>query len=691
MLAYIDPGSGYVIASGLGYIIAIVMAFLGAVLVFFKKITRFVRMRPWLTLALFLSAGGASFFAYRYFQGAAMTHPPLPFHHRLVILGFDGMSPHIVEPLMREGKLPHLAALQQEGAYRRLATTNPSQSPVAWSGFATGQNPGEHGLFDFLRRDPARITDPKADALALATSNFVQGKFVPVVKAKRFWEYATEYGVESVILNCPITFPPDKINGRMLSGMGVPDILGTEGTFTYYTTERVAGDDEGGRVIALPGLQTAYTFALYGPRRQTSAGIDHAQVPMAVQFDPNAHTATIEIKGGAPFVLKRGEWSDWQSVTFSLGLFKKIKGILQCYLVHADGEHFALLVSPINYDPRDPYFPLSSPEGYARELAEKVGLFYTQGMPNETWSMNEGRLAEQPFLDRLQRITQQRKAMLDLELERTKQGIVFAYFDGTDVVQHMFWGLTDAKNAHRYNPNSPYADTIATWYANMDAIVGEVRQQLEPDDVLIVLSDHGFASFRRAAHVNTWLRQHGYLALKNGDVGGELLQDVDWAKTRAYALGFGAIYLNQQGREAEGIVKPGADSERLKKQLIDELKTWQDGDMPVVHAVYAREEIFWGQHAAITPDLYIGFHDGYRASWQTALGAAPAALVEDNAKHWSGDHLIDPALVPGILFANKPITKEHPSLYDLTPTILQVIGCNKAQIEAGQFDGKPLF
>jgi predicted AlkP superfamily phosphohydrolase/phosphomutase len=690
-LAYIDPGSGYVIAGGIASLIAMLAAFFGLVLWRIKQIFGFFKKRAKVVLAfgiaLPLAAGG--FFGYRFIQGKSMQQSD--FNGRIVIIGIDGMSASLLEPMMDAGEMPNFTALAKQGSYHPLATSNPPQSPVAWAGFSTGQNPGKHGLYDFIRRDPKLLGDPEKPALALSTSTFDGAKFTPVVKAKRFWDFATDRGVESVILNCPITFPPDRINGRMLSGMGVPDILGTEGTFTFYTSKAISGPDVGGKVVQVNVALEIDEF-LYGPRRQTSAGVDNAKVPMHLSVDVKKHTAVVEIKGGDRFTLKQGEWSDWHGVTFSLGLFKKIKGTVQFYLVQADENAFELFVSPINYDPREPFFAISYPESYAKELVEEIGLYYTQGMPNETWSMNEERLQEEAFLQRVTTITEQRQKLIDLELGRTKRGIVFAYFDCLDVIQHMFWRYEDPKSP-LYQPESEYAGTIASWYRKMDAMLGGVMKQLKPDDVLIVLSDHGFASFRRAANINTWLLKNGYLTLTEGkSEGGELLADIDWAKTRAYAIGFGAVYLNRRGRETNGIVAPGAETQALKKELIAKLQAWKDDDgAPLINQIYPREEIFWGLRAEEAPDLFIGFRDGFRASWQTALGAVPKTVVEDNAKKWSGDHLIDPVLVPGILLSSRKIDNANPTLYDLTPTILHVIGYEEKELDALELDGKPLF
>ncbi|MCM8779788.1 MAG: alkaline phosphatase family protein [Candidatus Omnitrophica bacterium] len=285
--------------------------------------------------------------------------------------------------------------------------------------------------------------------------------------------------------------------------------------------------------------------------------------------------------------------------------------------------------------------------------------------------------------------------MLDFELSSFKKGVLFFYFESSDIIQHMFWRYTDPQHP-LYEANAPqeYKKMIENWYKKMDTILGDVMQGLNQDDTLIVLSDHGFNTFRRAAHLNSWLKKNGYLALKNSvETGAELLADIDWAKTKAYAIGFGAIYINQAGREKNGIVKPGEETEAIKKEIMEKLRTWRDEkhNSPVVNSVYRREDIFWGQNSDKTPDLYVGFNKGYRASWQTALGAVPADLLEDNLKKWSGDHLFDPLLIPGVIFSNKKITKKNPAIYDIAPTILKLIGFTEEEIKKIDFDGQVLF
>jgi len=683
-LGYIDPGTGFTVLGAGGALIALLGGFLGFFLIFFKKIFSFFkRYWKWLLIMLGAVAIGAIIVT-----GVFMNKHVIAFDNKAVILGFDGLSPNILEPMMKEGLLPNFSALKTQGSYRVLETTNPSQSPVAWAGFATGKNPGKTCIFDFIERDP------KTYGLTLSLTSIKNGKPERPIKTDCFWNYTSAAGIENVIIACPDTFPPDKIKGRMLSGMGVPDILGTQGTFTYYTSEPMRdGKDTGGKVFHVQ-RSPLMVINLLGPRIAKSGRIDHTKVPVKVVSQKGKNAVTIEYQN-TKIELKTGVWSPWQEVTFDLGFFRKTKGIFKFYLVETEPD-FKLYISPINLDPRQPFFAVTYPASYGKELTEAIGLYYTQGMPMDTWAVNEKRLGEAPFIELANEVLREKRDMLKFELSRVNKGILYCYFESPDIIQHMFWRYTDPEHP-LYEKDAPeeYKQLIRSWYIKMDTVLGDVMRSINKDDTLIVLSDHGFDTFRRAAHVNTWLRENGYLVLKDKEAvsGGDLLVDIDWSGTKAYAIGFGSIYINQRGREASGIVPPGKETEDLKNEISRKLKTWYDEkyQQPVVHDVYSREEIFWGPFADRTPDLYIGFNIGYRASWQTALGAAPEDLIEDNLKKWSGTHLCDPSLIPGIFFTNRKVVQEKAKMYDVTPTILKAVGFKDEDIVAYDFDGRPLI
>ncbi|MDQ7821827.1 MAG: alkaline phosphatase family protein [Candidatus Eremiobacteraeota bacterium] len=681
---YIDPGTGMtLVGTGTG-ILLFILGLFGAAGLFFKKIFKFFwdhRKLFLIILILILAIAIAA--------GVYMNQPAANFNKKVIILGFDGLSPDLVEPMMAKGELPNLKKLSETGSYRRLSTTNPSQSPVAWTGFSTGRNPGKNGLFDFIVRDPANY------GLSLSLSKMDKGRFIRVVDGKCFWNYTTEKRIPATVLHCPVTFPPDRIMGRMLSGMGVPDILGTEGTLTLYTSEKVEKDEVSVGNFFHVAKAPVMVMNLIGPKVASARGkSDNVKVPIKVTVPPQGDKVTIEYQNNS-FDLEKDRWSDFKDVTFKIGTFRKAKGIVKFYLLGANPD-FKLYISPINFDPRDPLFDISAPRNYSKEVSSKTGLFYTMGMPMDTWALNQNILPEDPFLAQIDEVQREKMALLSLELKRFTKGILYSYFETADMTSHMFWRYIDSSHPLFERDAPPrYRDAIKDSYKKLDAVLGEVLAQMGGEDILIVLSDHGFNSFRRMVHVNTWLRKNGYLELRDPKApsGVELLKDIDWSKTRVYAAGFGALYLNLKGRERDGIVTPGEEAESLKKELKEKMKNWRDGQylQPVIHNVYTREEIFWGNKAEQTPDLFIGFNTGYRASWQTALGGVPPALLEDNLQKWSGDHLFDPALIPGVLFSNRKITREKPSIMDVTPTLLRICGMSDEELKKCDLDGTPLF
>ncbi len=325
-----------------------------------------------------------------------------------------------------------------------------------------------------------------------------------------------------------------------------------------------------------------------------------------------------------------------------------------------------------------------------------MGLYHTQGMPFDTWGLNEDRLDEKAFLDQVHDVLKEKEALLDLELSRFDKGIFYFYFESPDIIQHMFWRYIDPEHP-LYEADAPreYKEIIAVWYEKMDKILGRVLEQIGEEDVLLVLSDHGFDTFRRAVHINTWLRDNGYLELKDPSAlsGKPLLEGIDWSKTKAYAAGFGGIYINEKGREGQGIVNSGQDKEQLKEEIARGLEQWIDRKYKenIIHKVYKQQDIFQGPYSGQAPDLVVGFNVGYRASWQTALGDVPKESIEDNLRKWSGSHLFDARLVDGVLFSNKPITKENPSIIDLAPTILKLSGFTAEELADFDLDGEALF
>lgn len=609
--------------------------------------------------------------------GCSSPPAPPPAAARLVVIGFDGLDPQLTERWIAEGRLPNFARLAAEGHYQRLATTTPPQSPVAWSSFATGLGPGGHGIFDFLRRDVATYAPdfsiaeqaPPRHALTLGSWSLPldEGELRNRRDGIPFWSALEQHGVRASVLRVPVTYPPDPVT-RMLSGMGVPDLLGSQGTYTVYATRRIAGADNGGRVELAPLDDDGVLHArLAGPMHPLRTDGAVLSVPLTLRAEGDG--ARLELDGHA-VSLRPGQWSDWIRVRFGFAGFAHIEGVVRVNLQ----ERFprpVLYVSPIAIDPRDPATPITAPAAYAAELAAAIGDYHTLGMPEETWALNQGHLDEKAWLDMVRTTLAEGEAMLRDTLARNDSELVVKVFVQPDRVSHMFWRGLDENHPLHAASSEVARGAIAWIYGEADRVLGEVRAQLRPDDRLIVLSDHGFASFRRAVHLNRWLADAGYLALRPGaDADAPLFAAVDWSRTRAYALGLNGVFINRAGRESAGIVPPSGVP-ALKAELSRALLALRDPDdgAAMIRRVDDADVVYEQRHRDEAPDLVIGYAAGYRASWQTSLGATPVRVVEDNLQAWSGDHCIDPDLVPGVLFTSFQPTQPIHGIGDLAALV----------------------
>jgi len=585
---------------------------------------------------------------------------------------------------MERGELPAFARLRRMGFYSRLATTCPAQTPVAWSSFATGTNPGGHGVFDFVSRDPATYLPD------FALTRFEKPKNMfspPRVRNQRrgvpFWCVLNAADVPAVVLRCPCTFPPDEMGGRMLSGVGVPDLRGSQGTGTFYTQQQDALAVENEQLVILPPSGDSFGSHLIGPRNTRAHPPADARAEIRIELDRAAARMRIHT-GGVPAVveLSRGEWSPWVHVKFKISALQSVSGQVRLFL-RALSPHLEFYVSPANFDPAAPLFPVSAPADYARELAAEIGAFSTLGMAEDHTALNNGRIDEAAYLAQCSLVLAERERMMDLELARFREGLFFIVFDTPDRVQHMFWRFRDiAHPFHNPGATRELSRQIEEHYRHYDGVVARVAEQADADTLLVVLSDHGFGTFRRAVHLNTWLWQQGLLALKAGQKPGDSLEDsfahVDWSKTHAYALGLSGIYLNKKGRERDGIVGVNGDAERVRRAIVSGLSGLADpaASCVAINSVARAEQIYSGACAAEAPDLLVNYAPGYRVSWQTALGGMPGEIFEDNLRRWSGDHIIDPLAVPGILLMNRaaPSGGHAADIRDLAPSILAHFG-----------------
>jgi predicted AlkP superfamily phosphohydrolase/phosphomutase len=595
---------------------------------------------------------------------------------KIIVLGVDAMDANFLE--RHWNALPNLDRLRRSGDFKRMATTIPPQSPVAWSTFITGMDPGGHGIFDFVHRDPKTMAPLSSMAEIIPPSHTLSigpyelplwgGGVKRFLRGKAFWQLLDDADVPVTLLRMPNNFPPLASKSQTLSGMGTPDIRGTFGTFTDFNDDplEAARSVAGGRIVPVKVENNRVALVIEGPENTLRKDRARSSVTMHVQRDPSNPVAQFEVDGQR-FILKQGEWSGWIRVRFPIvPVLKSAAGMFRIYARKLNPE-FRVYVSPVNLDPGSPELPISTPSGYSRELAEAIGPFYTQGIAEDTAALRQGALTREEYLEQSRTVDEEQFRMLEYALGRFRRGVLFIHFLGVDQDSHVLWG------AHE--------DLLLKTYQRVDAEVGRVMRAA-PDATLLVISDHGFASFNRAVNLNTWLYHEGYLALDNpANVGeGEMFAHVDWSRTRAYGLGLNGLYLNLAGRERNGIVQPGE-----REALVDEIATRlealrdpRDGQRVVARA-YKTREVYHGAALSSAPEIVVGWADGYRSSWQTALGALSVEVFEDNTDEWRGDHCIAAELVPATFISNRKSKLNDLWLGDLTVTVLHEFGVRPAE------------
>src|SRR5581483_9318917 len=508
-----------------------------------------------------------------------------------------------------------------------------------------------------------------------------------------FWITLTQAGIPSTVLRCPCTFPPDPLKGNMLAGVGVPDLRGSQSKGTFYTQDHGVQAEESEQVVHLDS-GSDFSTRVIGPRNTAKAPAADAICDIRVRADKSSRKLTIET-GGSPakIELSEGQWSDWVRFKFKLSMLQSVTGIARFYFRRLD-PHLEFYVSAINFDPAAPLFPISAPPDYAKTISEKLGMFSTLGMAEDHNGLNNGRFDEQAYLQHCDLVLREREQLMRFELDRMKEGFFFMLFDTPDRLQHMMWRFRDVGHPmHNRDADRDFTTRIEQHYQRCDALLGPVLEHVDENTLLIVLSDHGFNTFRRAFDTNTWLHQNGLLALQDGkkpgvDLG-EAFAAVDWSRTSAYALGLGGIYLNLKGREQGGIVDEGAEAERVRNAIQSGLAGHPDAvtGRPAIRSVSRREDLYSGAYVDRAPDLLVNFHPGFRVAWKTAVGGFANDLIEDNTRKWSGDHIVDPEAVPGMLFVNRALQCQDPSILDLAPTVLQYLGVPAS----GVMEGKSLL
>jgi len=613
---------------------------------------------------------------------------------RIIILGLDGLDPKLVKRFMREGRLKNFQKLQEKGSFSPLGTTASPISPVAWSSFTTGANPGKHNIFDFLTPKKYMPTlsstsiQSSEKKLSIGKYRIPLGKssIKPLRKGVAFWKILGKQGHESSILRVPITFPPEKFHGRVLSAMCTPDLRGSQGTFTFYTTDHEKYSSmEGGKAVHICISNGKIKTSLAGPKNTFLQ--DSPDVEVAISIKITGEEGASLTVGGKKITLKLKDYSEWVVLDFPMLPGIKTSGICR-FLLTSVKPHFNMYVTPIQINPQKPALPISHPFIYSTYLALSIGTFATLGLAEDTWALNERVIDEGDFLKQAYMIHEERERMFMQEVKKLKSGVCACVFDITDRVQHMFFRYeTPGHPANKGKDVEKYKNTIPELYKNMDDMLGRLMENIRDDDLLMVVSDHGFKPFVRCVNLNSWLLENNYLYLKEGKEGEEWFGNVDWSRTKAYSLGLCGIFLNKKGREQTGIVTED-ESEKLAREIQGKLSGLRDEEKKetAIRNVYLAKDIYNGPYTENAPELVIGFNIGYRASWESVKGVADNIIIDDNTKSWSGDHCMDPPLVPGVFFANRKLKTKFPHIMDIGPTVLKEFGLSVPSY----MDGKAL-
>jgi len=602
---------------------------------------------------------------------------------RVLVIGIDGMDPNLVNRYIAEGVMPNAAALKAMGGLNSLGTSNPPQSPVAWSNFITGYGPEVHGIFDFIHRVPdtkmpflstSRVIGPGRTVNIGDWRLPLSGAKVELLrKGEPFWNKLTDQGIPVRMVKLPVDFPPDKCDATILSGLGTPDMRGSQGSFTFFTDDARSINDStsGGVIIPVRDYgDSCYNCIIRGPENSMRAGNPEMEVEARVWADREAGSVRIDIQGTS-HVLAVGEWSPWISIGFdAIPHISSVSAIGRFFLKELT-PRLKLYLSPLNIDPLDPALAISEPSSYSSDLARSVGRFYTQGFPEDTKALSRGILSDEEYLQQALIVLEERKKLFHHELSRFRDGLLFFYFSSLDLNVHMFYRVLDSRSPLHASTDPRFRTVIRGLYMQLDSVIGEALDALDDNTELIVLSDHGFAPFNRAFNLNTWLAETGFANITSPSARElDMFAAIDWQTTAAYGLGLNCLYINRSDRETNGAVPPEEADGILQmlKQNLENITDPRTGSR-VVNRAYITSDLYPGPLPDYAPDMIIGYARGYRSSWETTLGSFPSQVIIDNDDPWSGTHCIDPAVVPGTLLSTRLVKADNPDLKDMGRSI----------------------
>jgi predicted AlkP superfamily phosphohydrolase/phosphomutase len=698
---------------------------------------------------------------------------------RVVVFGVDGLDPEMLLERMAQGMMPNFSKLAETSAVVPLGTSWPPQSPVAWSNFITGVNPGKHGLYDFIHVDRRNygVLSSMSNTEDVGMEMSLFGYKLPLTGGGQqltrqfpaFWEVLSEAGVPVYVHRMPANYPMGETTAITFPDMGAPDLAGAASGKAFLWSESEARADKDSdsyyiRKVSLnrrkvkDGLGLAKFYAnFYGPENTMLDQDDamaklHHQEELKHAAEVSGDVAAAKLAGNAiakltasmaserevatPFtgfvdtretvaqfsadiagriaIAQEGQWSDWVQVDFEM-----IPGLVTLSgwtrFLFKSANPVEVYASPIQIDPWNPAMPVSTPDTASADLADAIGPYYTQGFPDAYKSYKADLLTTSEFISQSDTVFDERGLMMEYALDQLDAtgGMLFFYTGSLDLRCHMLWHCQDKKHPRQEEPGEyqglPYEQQIDRVYQQVDTMLGRLVERLDTMEAdgnpvkFIVMSDHGFAPFRRKMHVNDWLVQEGYLVLKDGKTSGSVSvhakladgsvdwsqADVDWSQSKAYTVGFNGIILNRVGREPQGTVTD-QEADALLDEMAKKLMQLQDADgTQILSRVLPASVAYSGPMLGSAPDLQLGFNVGYGASDECAIGGITGeGVLANNDSRWSGSHLMDPDLVKGTLvIRGQSKVGLTPSLEDITATLYNLFS---VQGPAG-LDGQSLL
>jgi predicted AlkP superfamily phosphohydrolase/phosphomutase len=490
---------------------------------------------------------------------------------RVILFGIDGATFDLLLPWTKEGIMPNLGRALERGSWGDLASTIPPTTPPAWSTCVTGKNPGKHGIYDFRESFHLHPGRPLVSSRS--------------IRSAKIWHILNATGRKTGVLNVPITYPPEEVDGFMISGMMTPS---EDSPFTYPT-----------------------------------------------------------------------------------GLKEEIFQKCGDYVVNIDIPKYDV------------------------ELFDDAMRF---------------------FKDMTYCFRKRREAFLYL-LDEKEWDFFMVVFIIADRIQHLFWKfLFPGSGFYNLSHAPTIREEIFKCYAMLDGVVGEVLDRLDDTTDLFIMSDHGFGYTEKWFNVNKWLADLGLLALR-GSVSmkkslfytamtfndsslvkhllpgalqsavrnrirkgrGTLKTDIDvtldWGKTSAFfaSIPTQGIFINTRTGDGNGIVERGAEYEKLRNILRDELLDLRDPTTgeTLVDKVLFREDAYQGPYTELAPDVLFVAKD-YAVLGRQLFGARRWIATSENQAN--GFHRTNGIFISVGSHIKKRNSIKGASIADVMPTVLYAMG-----------------